>query len=310
MKKYQDAGRVDNLGNIYDQNGNILVNSNFTPENLQQLIRQQQIVNQVVTPNQVVNQPLPKPVNQSPTKKNSYTGYSIVDFLKSIGEDSSKANRKRLAKQHGLKGDFTAQDNLNLLNALLGSTDRPLSNAIVNNTTSQRNVKTPVKIQTTPQQNSNYSTERDITMERANAMQAQWNKERQLNNIPKQNSNFNFNAFSFLKNNTQNNNSNFDLNKESGDLQQQITIVRDLYKKGEITPNQRDAQIRQLENNFELRRKDDADKNREAFMQRSLNNYRRKQEYKNFANLWTKGNLTKNQWREINLKYGYPDPFK
>lgn len=45
-------------------------------------------------------------------------GGSIVDYLKSRGEDSSKSNRKKLAKQAELKGDLSASDNLALLKYL------------------------------------------------------------------------------------------------------------------------------------------------------------------------------------------------
>src|SRR5690606_397968 len=48
-----------------------------------------------------------------------YTGNSIVDYLKSIGVDSSFANRKKLAEKHGIKNyTGTASQNLQLLRIL------------------------------------------------------------------------------------------------------------------------------------------------------------------------------------------------
>src|SRR5690625_4564905 len=51
----------------------------------------------------------------------TYTGDSIVDYLKSIGQPSSFAHRKKLAQQHGIKNyTGTASQNTRLLNALRG----------------------------------------------------------------------------------------------------------------------------------------------------------------------------------------------
>lgn len=51
--------------------------------------------------------------------QSDYKGHSIVDFLKSVGIDSSKENRKKLAKKYGIKDyDFSANKNLELLNAM------------------------------------------------------------------------------------------------------------------------------------------------------------------------------------------------
>ncbi|MFD1707810.1 N-acetylmuramoyl-L-alanine amidase [Siminovitchia sediminis] len=58
-------------------------------------------------------------VSNSNKPSQSYTGHSIVDYLKSIGVDASFANRERLAKQYGItnyKG--TASQNLDLLNKI------------------------------------------------------------------------------------------------------------------------------------------------------------------------------------------------
>ena len=62
-----------------------------------------------------------KPVASKPTSKPSsgYTGSSIVDYLKSIGQDSSFANRARLAMQYGINGyQGTAAQNTQLLNKM------------------------------------------------------------------------------------------------------------------------------------------------------------------------------------------------
>lgn len=51
----------------------------------------------------------------------TYTGNSVVDYLKSIGQDSSFANRKKLAAQYGINNySGTAAQNLELLNKLRG----------------------------------------------------------------------------------------------------------------------------------------------------------------------------------------------
>ncbi len=49
----------------------------------------------------------------------SYTGDSIVDYLKSVGKDSSFSNRAKLAAKHGIKNyKGTEKQNLELLNKL------------------------------------------------------------------------------------------------------------------------------------------------------------------------------------------------
>lgn len=51
----------------------------------------------------------------------TYTGNSVVDYLKSVGQDSSFANRKKLAAQYGINNySGTAAQNLELLNKLRG----------------------------------------------------------------------------------------------------------------------------------------------------------------------------------------------
>lgn len=60
----------------------------------------------------------------------SYTGPSVVEYLKSVGQDSSYANRARLARQHGISGyRGTAAQNTSLLNRLRapGSTAKSVS---------------------------------------------------------------------------------------------------------------------------------------------------------------------------------------
>jgi len=64
-----------------------------------------------------------KPKQQAAAKQTQskavYTGNSIVDYLNSIGVDSSFANRKKLAKKHGIKNyTGTATQNLQLLRIL------------------------------------------------------------------------------------------------------------------------------------------------------------------------------------------------
>lgn len=59
----------------------------------------------------------------NPMKKYLQKGGSIVDYLKSKGLDSSKTARKILAQERGLIGNFSAQDNLALLDKLQNSSD-------------------------------------------------------------------------------------------------------------------------------------------------------------------------------------------
>lgn len=64
-----------------------------------------------------------KPKKQTATKQTQskavYTGNSIVDYLNSIGVDSSFTNRKKLAEKHGIKNyTGTATQNLQLLRIL------------------------------------------------------------------------------------------------------------------------------------------------------------------------------------------------
>src|SRR5690606_13978770 len=60
-----------------------------------------------------------KPTKPAP-KGDMKTG-SVVDYLKSIGVDSSFANRKKLAAQHGIKNyTGTASQNTQLLKKLRG----------------------------------------------------------------------------------------------------------------------------------------------------------------------------------------------
>lgn len=48
-----------------------------------------------------------------------YKGNSIVDYLNSIGEDTSRSNRKKLAEEYGIKNyDYSAKKNIELLEAM------------------------------------------------------------------------------------------------------------------------------------------------------------------------------------------------
>lgn len=63
-----------------------------------------------------------KSSKSSKKQTSTYTGDSIVDYLKSIGQSSSFAHRKKLAQQHGIKNyTGTASQNTKLLNALRGN---------------------------------------------------------------------------------------------------------------------------------------------------------------------------------------------
>lgn len=66
-------------------------------------------------------------------KENVYSGNSIVDYLKSIGVDSSYSNRKKLAKENGISNyKGTAEQNLKLLEILRGKkTSNYKGNSIV-----------------------------------------------------------------------------------------------------------------------------------------------------------------------------------
>ncbi|PTY93061.1 hypothetical protein B5V90_02960 [Heyndrickxia sporothermodurans] len=60
-------------------------------------------------------------VGSTPTKKGDMKTTSIVDYLKSIGVDSSFANRKKLAAQYGISGyEGTPSQNTALLNKMRG----------------------------------------------------------------------------------------------------------------------------------------------------------------------------------------------
>ncbi len=64
----------------------------------------------------------PAPSKKPASTGGSYKGDSIVDYLKSVEQDSSFANRAKLAAQHGIKGyKGTEKQNLDLLNKLRSS---------------------------------------------------------------------------------------------------------------------------------------------------------------------------------------------
>ncbi len=63
--------------------------------------------------------PKSKPETKPKPKPTQYNGSSIVDYLNSIGVNSSFANRAKLAKQYGISGySGTATQNTQLLNAM------------------------------------------------------------------------------------------------------------------------------------------------------------------------------------------------
>lgn len=99
----------------------------ITWDKFKDLVRGQKYVAPTPTPSQPASNP-------APTKTSNYTGGSIVDYLKSIGEDSSFSNRAKLAKQYGItdyKG--TADQNAELLNKMRsGATPstQPRTNAL------------------------------------------------------------------------------------------------------------------------------------------------------------------------------------
>lgn len=67
--------------------------------------------------------------NNNSTNAGSYNGNSIVDYLKSIGQDSSYNNRKKLAQANGISNyTGTAAQNTKLLNILRGSGSNSNSN--------------------------------------------------------------------------------------------------------------------------------------------------------------------------------------
>lgn len=66
-----------------------------------------------------------KPKPHKTEGKEVYDGNSIVDYLESVGEDSSFANRQRLAEQHGISGyKGTALQNIELLDKLRSGASR------------------------------------------------------------------------------------------------------------------------------------------------------------------------------------------
>ena len=66
----------------------------------------------------------------APAARASYTGPSVVEYLKSIGQPSSYSHRAKLARQHGISGyRGTAAQNTSLLNRLRapGSTSKSVA---------------------------------------------------------------------------------------------------------------------------------------------------------------------------------------
>lgn len=63
--------------------------------------------------------------NTSKKVNTAYSGYSIVDYLVSIGQSATFANRSKLAKKYGIKNyKGTASQNLELLDKLRGNTTK------------------------------------------------------------------------------------------------------------------------------------------------------------------------------------------
>lgn len=77
------------------------------------------------------NTSTPSNKSSSSSTSGSNSSNSIVDYLKSIGEDSSFARRKQLAQQHGMENyRGTAEQNMELLNKLRsGARPQPVSSA-------------------------------------------------------------------------------------------------------------------------------------------------------------------------------------
>ena len=64
--------------------------------------------------------------SSQPTQPSGYNGNSIVDYLNSIGKDSSYSARKKYAQQYGISNySGTASQNLALLNAMRGGQSVP-----------------------------------------------------------------------------------------------------------------------------------------------------------------------------------------
>ena len=73
----------------------------------------------------------------------AYTGSSIVDYLKSVGQDSSYSARKKLAEQNGITNySGTGDQNHQLLSILRGNTSNTSNTNTTNTTTSNTNTTT------------------------------------------------------------------------------------------------------------------------------------------------------------------------
>jgi hypothetical protein len=71
------------------------------------------------SPMSQVRQSVQQPVMRTSIPSSDYRGVSIVDYLNSVGLDSSKENRAKLAKQYGIENyNYSAEDNLALLDKL------------------------------------------------------------------------------------------------------------------------------------------------------------------------------------------------
>lgn len=77
----------------------------------------------------------------------AYTGSSIVDYLKSVGQDSSYSARKQLASQYGISNySGTAQQNSQLLSKLRSGSTTTSNTTNTNTSTSSSSASSGIKI--------------------------------------------------------------------------------------------------------------------------------------------------------------------
>ena len=95
-----------------------VVNYDFSAKKNLELLSKMRIGNKASS----TSVPTPSP------SKSSYTGTSIIDYLKSIGQDSSMSARRKLAAQNGINNyTATASQNTALLNKLRGGSATPVA---------------------------------------------------------------------------------------------------------------------------------------------------------------------------------------
>lgn len=109
------------------------------------------MIRDIETSDATVTPPTPSTNNQGrsgTTQSSTYTGNSIVDYLNSLGIDSSQMNRRRLAAQYGVRNyDFSAAKNLELLNKMRG-TNQAVSAPSAPSTTGKSYVHLPASAST------------------------------------------------------------------------------------------------------------------------------------------------------------------